>query len=155
MPLRSKVLAVPALRQRYLQCVRAIAERSLDWKTLGPIVAQCRLLIQKEVEADTRKLETFEAFQAATSNDTAADDRPGGSSLRNFVEQRRRFLLEHTDLARLPRDPEPPRSAKNGRKKTVPGQQPPLTNRSTVVINELMAANEKTVATPALSLIHI
>ena len=149
MPLRSKVLAVPALRQRYLQRVRAIAERSLDWKTLGPIVAQCRLLIEKEVEADTRKLETFEAFRAATSNDTAADDRPGGPSLRSFVEQRRRFLLDHADLARLPREPVPPRSTKNGGKNLVPGKQPPLTNRSTVVINELMAANEKTVATPA------
>ena len=148
MPLRSKVLAVPALRQRYLQRVRAIAERSLDWKTLGPIVAQCRLLIEKEVEADTRKLETFEAFQAATSNDTAADDRPGGPSLRSFVEQRRRFLLDHADLARLPREPVPPRSTKIGGKNPVSGKQPPLTNRSPVVINELMAANEKTVATP-------
>ena len=55
-PLRSKVLAVPALKARYLANVRKIAEESLDWKKLGPVVAQYRKLIEKEVEADTRKL---------------------------------------------------------------------------------------------------
>ena len=35
-PLRSKLLAVPALRARYLSYVRDIAEKWLDWKTLGP-----------------------------------------------------------------------------------------------------------------------
>ena len=31
MPLRSKLLAVPELKEKYLQCVRAIAEHSLTW----------------------------------------------------------------------------------------------------------------------------
>jgi hypothetical protein len=38
-PLRSKVLAVPGLRAKYLQHVRTIAEKSLGWKDLGPVVA--------------------------------------------------------------------------------------------------------------------
>src|SRR5207245_1495014 len=38
MPLRSKLLAVPALKTRYLACVKTIAEKSLDWKQLGPVV---------------------------------------------------------------------------------------------------------------------
>ena len=35
-PLRSKLLAVPALRERYLAYVRDIAQKWLDWNTLGP-----------------------------------------------------------------------------------------------------------------------
>lgn len=103
MPLRSKVLAVPAFKQRYLQHMRTIAEKSLDWKTLGPIVAGCRKLIEKEVKADTRKLEPFEAFLGVTSNATARTGQPQGPSLRGFADQRRRFLLEHADIVKLPR----------------------------------------------------
>ena len=104
MPLRSKVLAVPALKQRYLQHVRTIAATSLDWKTLGPVVAQCRALLIKEVEADTRKLEPFEAFLGVTSDGSASrQGQPQGPSLRGFADQRRRFLLDHADIKKLPR----------------------------------------------------
>jgi len=103
MPLRSKVLAVPALKRRYLQHLRTIAETSLDWKTLGPIVAGCRILIEKEVRADTRKLEPFEAFQGATSTEPAREGQQRGPSLRDFVEKRRRFLLEHEEIRKLSR----------------------------------------------------
>jgi spore coat protein CotH len=85
-PLRSKLLAVPALRQRYLSYVRDIAERWLDWKTLGPRVAQYQALIADDVKADTRKLYSFEAFQ----NDVAESER----SLKAFVEKRRAYLLK-------------------------------------------------------------
>src|SRR5205085_1208787 len=47
MPLRSRLLAVPALKERYLKYVRTIAEKQLDWKKLGPIVAVYRKLIEK------------------------------------------------------------------------------------------------------------
>jgi len=104
MPLRSKVLAVPALKQRYLQHVRTIAATSLDWKTLGPIVAECRSLIIKEVKADTRKLEPFEAFLGMTSANTTRQGQQQSPSLRSFVDQRRRFLLEHADIKKLPRE---------------------------------------------------
>ena len=103
MPLRSKVLAVPALRRRYLEHLRTIATTSLDWNALGPVVAGCRRLIEKHVRADTRKLDSFEAFQAATSGEPPREGQQAGPSLRSFVEQRRRFLLEHDDLSRLPR----------------------------------------------------
>ena len=103
MPLRSKVLAVPALKQRYLQHVRTIAATSLDWKTLGPVVAQCRALLIKEIEADTRKLEPFEAFLGVTSAATPRQGQQQGPSLRGFADQRRRFLLDHADIKKLPR----------------------------------------------------
>ena len=39
-PLRSRLLAVPSLKQKYLEHVRTIAQESLDWKNLEPVVAQ-------------------------------------------------------------------------------------------------------------------
>lgn len=108
-PLRSKLLAVPSLRTRYLQHVRTIAEESLDWKKLGPVVAQYRSLIEKEIEADTRKLSSFADFQTATADVAPKEpnDKPDAGqprrfgpprhsvNLRAFANQRREFLLNH------------------------------------------------------------
>jgi hypothetical protein len=93
---------VPSLRAKYLEYVRTIAEKSLDWKVLGPVVSQYRSLIEKEVEADTRKLESVEVFKRATE-DTAAPAGPPqgrgpGLSLRAFAEQRRKYLLDHPEV---------------------------------------------------------
>jgi hypothetical protein len=95
-PLRNKVLAVPGLRAKYLANVRTIAEKSLDWKTLGPVVAQYRKLIDHEVETDTRKLETYESFRKVTANEPeAAGGRGREMSLRAFADQRRKYLLAY------------------------------------------------------------
>ncbi|MGE0445934.1 MAG: CotH kinase family protein [Vicinamibacterales bacterium] len=83
-PLRSKLLAVPALRARYLGYVRDIAERWLDWSVIGPIVEDYQSLIAADVEKDTKKLYSTEQFSS------------GIDSLRMFVERRRAFLLEAT-----------------------------------------------------------
>lgn len=107
-PLRSKLLAVPALREKYLRNIRTIAEKSLDWKTLEPIVAQYRALIDKEVEADTRKLESYEEFLKFTANtvttEPAQQQRRGPSSgmnLRSFFEQRQKYLLNYPEVKKL------------------------------------------------------
>ncbi|WP_439623774.1 CotH kinase family protein [Gemmata sp.] len=105
-PLRSKVLAVPALRAKYLENVRTIAADALDWKKLGPVVAGYRTLIEKEVEADTRKLDSFEAFQRLTAENPgpAAQPPAGGGggfrgpqamNVRAFAEQRQKYLLNY------------------------------------------------------------
>ena len=98
-PLRSKLLAVPALRARYLEHVKTIAEKSLDWKELGPVVAKYRSLMEKEVEIDTRKLESLEAFRRATADEAGAG---AGRSipLRSFADQRRKFLVNYPDAKR-------------------------------------------------------
>jgi hypothetical protein len=103
-PLRSKILAVPALKARYLANLRTLAEESLDWKRLGPVVQQYRELIAKEVEADTRKLTSFDAFQRATAETPAAGPMPQGRgpgmgmNLKSFAGQRRQYLLNHPEI---------------------------------------------------------
>ncbi len=85
-PLRSKLLAVPELRARYLFYVRDIAVRWLDWQKLEPMLTEHQRLIAADVKGDTRKLYSFEAFGAGLAG---SED-----SLRDFVERRRAFLLK-------------------------------------------------------------
>jgi spore coat protein CotH len=80
-PLRSKLLAMPALRARYLTYVKAIATKWLDWNTLGPLAQKYQAVIADDVKTDTRKLDTFEEFQS------------GVDALRTFAERRRALLL--------------------------------------------------------------
>jgi CotH kinase protein len=103
-PLRSRLLAVPELRKQYLNNVRRIADEWLDWNKLRPLVAQYRALIEKEVEADTRKIGTFATFQAMTSDTTqpqqgeARGRGPGGGmNFREFADKRRAYLLSLTE----------------------------------------------------------
>ncbi len=98
-PLRTKLLAVPALRKQYLEMVRKIADEQLDWKKIGPVVASYRRLIEKEVEADTRKLYSLAAWQAAVSETGAGTGRE--MSLKAFCDQRRKYLLEHPEIKKL------------------------------------------------------
>jgi hypothetical protein len=101
-PLRSRLLAVPALKERYLKHVRIIAEVELDWKNLGPTVASYRKLIEKDVEADTKKLYPLAAFKSAVADAAASEEGPGRRgrhlSLRTFAETRREYLLRHPQI---------------------------------------------------------
>ena len=85
-PLRSKLLAVPALRAKYLGYVREIADKWLAWRTLEPLVQQYQAVIAADVKADTRKLYTTAQF-------TAGVDR-GNDSLKSFADRRRAYLLK-------------------------------------------------------------
>ena len=113
-PLRSRLLAVPALRARYLSYVRTIAENWLDWQKLAPIVEARRALIEKEVEADTRKLDTFDSFKRSLASEAAAPAPAGeprrGLTLREFADQRRKYLLNNEAVKNAP--PHPPKQAK-------------------------------------------
>ncbi|MFM8272891.1 MAG: CotH kinase family protein, partial [Gemmata sp.] len=110
-PLRSKLLAVPAFKARYLANVKKIAEDSLDWAKLGPVVSQLRKLIEKEVEADTRKLDSYEAFKRNTADEIPAAAGGGvgggfgrggqGMNIHAFAEQRQKFLLNHAEVKKV------------------------------------------------------
>ncbi len=56
-------------------------------ENIGPVVQAYRELIRDEVQRDTRKLYTTEAFLKGTS------DQPEGDNLRSFFDQRREALL--------------------------------------------------------------
>ena len=84
-PLRSKLLAVPALRQKYLGYVRDIATKWLDWNAIHPTLKAAHDLIGAEVRLDTRKLYDTEGFDAALA--------PSGA-LKTFIDSRRVFLLQ-------------------------------------------------------------
>ena len=83
-PLRSKLLAVPTLRAKYLAYTRDIATKWLDWNALGPLVTKYQAMIASDVKADTRKLDSNEAFAASAKD------------LQSFAERRRALLLSAT-----------------------------------------------------------
>jgi spore coat protein CotH len=82
-PLRSKLLAVPALRERYLAYCRDIAQNWLDWQKLGASARRYHDVIAPHVETDTRKMVTNEQFAASLEE------------LRTFVEARRTYVLNY------------------------------------------------------------
>ena len=101
-PLISKLLAVPALRARYLGYVRDVAERWLDWNRLGPVAEAYHTLIAEAVKEDTRKLDSTEAFLSGLAGDVQPAERGFGGggkiSLKRFADERRAFLLAHPDV---------------------------------------------------------
>jgi hypothetical protein len=103
-PLASKLLAVPALRTRYLGYVRDMAEKWLDWKNLGPVAEQYHALIAAEVKADTRKLDSNEAFEKSLVGGSQSGAESGGFrrreviGLKEFADKRREFLLKYSAL---------------------------------------------------------
>lgn len=148
-PLRAKLLAVPSLRAKYLGYVKQIAEKSLDWKTIGPLVAQQRALVMKDVEADTRKLTRYEDFVSQTAPETSADRLSG---LKHFFEARRKYLLENKDVAAATPLAATGRKAETivtGVADGVTKSASPGPNSPKVIINELMASNTKSIKSPS------
>jgi hypothetical protein len=93
-PLRSKLLAVPALRARYLAHVRDIARRWLDWTTVAPLVRQWQALIESDIKVDTRKLYSTEAFHADVGAEYDDGSPAPENTLKGFIERRRAYLLK-------------------------------------------------------------
>jgi len=96
-----RLVAVPALRARYFGYVRKIAEQSLDWNKLGPLAEKLQALILADVKADTHKLYSTESFEKSRLEDFEASGMRGAHTymgLKNFVEKRRAFLLQHSEV---------------------------------------------------------
>jgi hypothetical protein len=70
--------------------VREVAQKWLDWKTLGPLATQYQALIEPDVKTDAHKLDTIEAFHQGTVD------------LKTFADERRTYLLANTP-AQAPR----------------------------------------------------
>jgi hypothetical protein len=97
--LRQKLLAVPALREKYLAYVGDIAEKWLDWNRLGPLVEKYKALIGPDVERDTRKHETMEAFLNGIYGPSDATP-PPATTIKGFADQRRAALLAHPEIVK-------------------------------------------------------
>lgn len=85
-PLRSRLLAVPAWRRRYLEYVLDIAQNHLDWTRTVPAARDVHALIADKVRTDNRKLYSNEAFASGLEE--------GPESLKAFFDTRRAYLLE-------------------------------------------------------------
>jgi len=99
--LLSRLVAVPALRTRYLGYLKDMATTWLDWNRLGPIALKYQALIDDDVKADTRKLDSYEAFQTLVGKDMPGQ-RGSIMSIKTFADQRREFLLNYPDIKKLP-----------------------------------------------------
>ena len=95
-----RLLAVPNLRERYLYYLKDIATKWLDWNRLGPIARSYQDMIREDVKADTRKLDSFEAFEALVEKDYQNGNRTI-ISLKTFSDQRREFLLNYPAIKAL------------------------------------------------------
>ena len=73
-----------------------VAEKGLDWNTLGPVVQGYRDRTQEWVKLDSRKLSTNEAYDISTASDATNQGRE--LSIKQFAEQRRKFLMSHPEV---------------------------------------------------------
>ena len=112
-PLISKLLAVPALRAKYLGYVRQVADKWLDWDKLGPIASEYHELIAADVKKDTRKLESYEDFEKNLTENVGGRGPGGGGpggpggfggpggretlGIKIFADQRRAYLLNYQE----------------------------------------------------------
>ena len=90
-PLRSRLLAVPALRAQYLGYVRDIAEKWLDWRTLEPMVRRLSGGSSPRTSRPTPRSCTASRRSSRTSPRATR-------ACRSFVERRRAFLLKTDKL---------------------------------------------------------
>ena len=100
----SEHVADTALRERYLGYMRDIAKTWLDWKKIGPLVAEWQSVIAADVKADTRKIFPTNAFLKAVTEDGIepgfGPTAPPHLSLKSFVEKRRAYLLNYPGIKR-------------------------------------------------------
>lgn len=87
-PLMNRLAKVPELRQRYLAHIRTIIEEDLDPAVYGERIDYYYSLIDTAVNGDPRKLYTYQQF----TNERQV--------LKNFLQNRRSFLLNNTEINR-------------------------------------------------------
>lgn len=85
-PLLNRLLAVPSIRQRYLAHFRTLLAEALNPNLTDPLIDQYDALINAEVQADPKKLYSFNQF---TTQKT---------TLRNFVTSHRNTLQNNAEM---------------------------------------------------------
>ena len=107
-PVIKRLFAIPHLRARYLSHIRTIVGDWLDWEKLESIIAAYQSLIDEGVRADDKKLYPYEAFATSHIKEQTHGFGPGGGggrrgrggtpSFKDFVTQRREYLLSHAEI---------------------------------------------------------
>ena len=92
-PVLVRLMAIPRLRARYVAHLRTLIEESFNWEAMEQMATDMHNLIAEEVELDTKKLFSTNAFYSNLEN--ASGNVPG---IRQFVIERRDFLLAHPEL---------------------------------------------------------
>jgi len=93
-PMRSKLLAIPELKEKYLSNLKTIASKDLSSEIFGPLVAEFKTVIEKEITKDTRKLMSNSDFKTATKDSSTA-------GLNKFAAERAKFLLKYPAIKEL------------------------------------------------------
>lgn len=100
-PLIRRLLSNRNLRARYLAHMRTIVKEWLDWNILGPIFEDYRSLIVEDVMSDPHNLSTLaDFFDADIAEPTGGGPFGVPPGIKRFVEDRRKFLLSHPELAK-------------------------------------------------------
>jgi len=102
-PVMSHLLDVPELRQRYFAHMRS-AFQEFDWDQLGPTLLAHRDLIDAAVQADTKKLYSYQKFlnNFFTTVNLGGGQGPGTGNvpgLKEFVDVREALLANHPELS--------------------------------------------------------
>ena len=103
-PLITRILAVEAWREEYLDVLRDLAIVELDWAILGARVDQYRKLIERDVVRDPFLGDRERFLKSLYGNE---------ASLKSIAAERRKFLLNHEAL----KQPEPERRSESGASK--------------------------------------
>ncbi len=88
-PLLNQLLAVPALRQRYLAHLRTLIQEKMQSSSFNALLASYSAMIDAEVQADPKKLYTYAAFNTELT------------VLQNFITNRRNTLLNNTEVTQV------------------------------------------------------
>lgn len=94
-PLRSRLLQVPSLRAKYLANVKKLAAESMNWNALSPLINKTRDMLLPEIQADTRKNSSTQAFIDMLS--TAAATPNGPRNLRSWIDARSQYLINYKE----------------------------------------------------------
>ncbi|MDE0300099.1 MAG: CotH kinase family protein [Candidatus Poribacteria bacterium] len=106
-PVIKRLFAIPRLRARYIAHVRTIVTDWLNWEKLEPIIAAYQSLIDEFVKADDKKLYSYEAFATSHIKEQSRGFGRGGGgrggrggtpSFKQFVTERREYLLSHPEI---------------------------------------------------------
>ena len=97
-PFISRLLENPEIKARYVAHVRTIYQDWCDWDIVAPLIESYRELIADEIKMDTRKLTSWEAFEAGIGM-SSSQGRGQSPGLQAFFKGRKDYLDSVPELS--------------------------------------------------------